>query len=173
MAGQYSHRQFFRKVPNQQLADYFASRQTSLSLDWDAINEAAVDEIFAAFSGLTEEQQGVMEAEFQDVNALACEAGIQALLDEASFHQDESFADELAAIDGLHAKVMWVLLSKPTYWRGATMFLHADNVSFSFWKKRNDLPDVPPNVDEADIQQLADGISACLLYTSPSPRDRG
>lgn len=80
-------------------------------------------------------------------------------MDEADFHGDESFADDLAKQDGFHAKVMWAFLEKPDYWRGATMFLHADNVSPSYWKKRNDLPKLPPHVDDESIQELAIAIS--------------
>ncbi|MCU7947934.1 MAG: hypothetical protein KZQ72_15075 [Candidatus Thiodiazotropha sp. (ex Cardiolucina cf. quadrata)] len=39
------------------------------------------------------------------------------------------------------------------------MFLHADNVSPSYWKKRNDLPKLPPQVEDEDIQALARAIS--------------
>ncbi len=61
------------------------------------------------------------------MNTLACEGGITALVDEAGFHGDDAFIAEIAAIDGFHAKAMWVFLNKPTYWHGAAMFLHADN----------------------------------------------
>ena len=50
-------------------------------------------------------------------------------MDEAAFHSDEDFTDFLAELEGFHGKVMWVFLEKPLYWRGATMFLHADNVA--------------------------------------------
>lgn len=39
------------------------------------------------------------------------------------------------------------------------MFLHADNVSASYWKKRNDLPSLPPHVKDDDIHALAKAIS--------------
>jgi hypothetical protein len=39
------------------------------------------------------------------------------------------------------------------------MFLHADNVSVSYWKKRNDLPKSPPHVEDEDIAALATAIS--------------
>lgn len=39
------------------------------------------------------------------------------------------------------------------------MFLHADNVSASFWKKRSDLPKIPPHVEDDDIKALASAIS--------------
>ncbi len=159
MASQYSHMQFFRRMPNTQLANYFKSRDIDLGVNFTELKEKNSEKIFNAFIGLPEEQQADMEAEFQDVNALACEGGIAALVDEAGFHDDDAFIEEIAAIEGFHAKAMWAFLNKLKYWRGATMFLHADNVSPSYWKKRNDLPSLPPQVDDEDIQMLAKAIS--------------
>ncbi|MEX0943208.1 MAG: hypothetical protein WD002_11770 [Pseudomonadales bacterium] len=159
MASQYSHLQFFRRVPRPLLSDYFSSKGISLNIDWEKLKPSEVEPILDAFMQLDDSQQAEIEAQFQDVHALACDGGIAALVDEAAFHGDEGFADEIAKIEGHHAKVMWALMKKPDYWRGATMFLHADNVSPSYWKKRNDLPSLPPCVEEDDIQALASAIS--------------
>jgi len=43
--------------------------------------------------------------------------------------------------------------------KGASALLHADTVAGRFRKKRNDLPNVPPHVDEEDIDQLEKAIS--------------
>ncbi|GAW87343.1 conserved hypothetical protein [Bathymodiolus platifrons methanotrophic gill symbiont] len=160
MASQYSHKHFFRHVPNHQLVSYFSAKAVELDVDFSALKEKEVDRIFLAFTALPEAQQAVMEAEFQDIHAMACEGGIAALIDEAHFYNDETFVEHVAEFEGFHAKVMWAFLEKHTYWVGATMFLHADNVSSSYWKRRNDLPNVPPNVDESAIKALADEISA-------------
>ncbi len=160
MPAQYSHRQFFRRVPNHQLEKYFKSKEADLGIDFSKLKDKEVDSMFNAFANLPTEQQAGYEAEFQDINAMACEAGIAALIDEAGYHQDdEAFAASIASIEGFHGKSVWAFLNKPEYWRGANMFLHADNVSASYWKKRNDLPSVPPNVDDDDIARLEEGIS--------------
>ncbi len=163
MATQYSHLQFLRRVPNVLLARYFASREAALDVDLAKLNETDVEPVLAAFLTLSGEQQAEFEAELQDVHALACEGGVAALLDEAGFHGDAPFVNELAEIEGFHAKVMWAFLEKPAYWRGATMFLHADNVSASYWRKRNDLSMLPPHVDDADIEALAAAISELFI----------
>lgn len=163
MTSQYSHLQFFRRVPNALLALYFESRDAVLSVDFPELKEGDVDPILHSFLELPDDRQAEIEAEFQDVHALACEGGVGALVDEASFHDDTTFVDDLSEIDGFHAKVMWAFLEKPDYWRGATMFLHADNVSPSYWKKRNDLPKLPPHVEDADINALASAISALFI----------
>ena len=159
MASQYSHKQFFRRMPNKQLAEYFDSKDIDLGLEFEKLKEKDSEIIFEAFLTLSEEQQNSSEADFQNINAIACEGGIHALVDEASFHQDDSFTEEISAIDGFHAKAMWAFFEKHDYWRGASLFFHADNVSASFWKKRNDLPSALPHVEPDDINKLAKSIS--------------
>ena len=39
------------------------------------------------------------------------------------------------------------------------MFLHSDNISDYFWKKRNDLPHLPPKVGPEDTERLEQAIS--------------
>ena len=163
MASQYSHLQFFRRVPNALLARYFALRDAVLDIDLTNLKETDVEPVLAAFLMLSAEQQAEFEAEFQDVHALACEGGVAALVDESDFHGDDTFINDLAEIEGFHAKVMWAFLEKPAYWRGATMLLHADNVSASYWKKRNDLPKLPPQVDDVDIEALAAAVSELFI----------
>ncbi|CAA9890369.1 conserved hypothetical protein [Candidatus Methylobacter favarea] len=171
MAGQYSHKQFFRKIPPAQLASYFATQQVDLGIDFSTYNEKQVDGLFAAFTALPEDQQTAIEAEFQDIHAMACEGGVAALIDEAAFHEDDSFVASIAAIDGFHAKVMWAFLEKHHLWQGATLFLHADNVSSSYWKKRNDFPQVPPDFEDNAIKALADSISAYFNKTEGRGRN--
>jgi len=163
MASQYSHLQFFRRVPNSLLGRYFETREETIGVEWETLRETDTEAVLEAFLKLGTDRQAEIEAEFQDVHALACEGGVAALVDEADFHGDDSFVRDLAAIDGFHAKVMWAFLEKPAYWHGATMFLHADNVSASYWKKRNDLPKVPPHVDDADIEALEAAISQLFI----------
>jgi len=161
---QYSNRQFFRKTPNQLLAQFFAAKEMPLKVDIVELNETAVDVLQDALNVLQDSHKAEIEAVFQDVNALACEGGIAALIDEASFHNDETFVEAIAAIEGFHAKAMWAYLEKPSYWRGASMFLHADNVSPSFWKKRSDLPKIPPHLEDDDIKALASAISGFFYH---------
>ena len=171
MASQYSHKHFFRQVPHGQLASYFDAKNIDLGIDFTALSEKKADSLFTAFTGLPEEQQTAIEAEFQDIHAMACEGGVAALIDEAVFHEDDAFVESISAIVGLHAKVMWAFLEKPRFWQGATLFLHADNVSGSFWKKRNDFPPVPPDVEDSAINALANSISTFFHKTEGRGRN--
>lgn len=159
MASQYQHRQFFRRVPNALLARYFEASDVDLGVDFKDLTETQVEPIFVAFTALPEEKQAEMEVDFQDINALASEGGVEVLLNEAAFYEDESFPEAISAIDGYHAKAMWAFLHKPEYWKGASALLHADTIAGRFWKKHNDLPMVQPHVDEEDIHELEQAIS--------------
>ncbi len=118
-----------------------------------------VEPIFEAFTALPGENQAAIEAAFQEINAMACQAGMSALADEAAFHGDADFPSRLSRFDGFHEAVMWAFLEHPRYWDGATLFLRSDNISDTLWRKRNDLPHVPPQVHENDRDRLADAIS--------------
>ena len=159
MAAQYSNRHFFRKTPNQYLAKFFEAKGIQLDVNINQLKEQDAEAMQAALNKLTTVQITDIEAQFQGINALACEGGILALVDEASFHNDDAFINEIAAIDGFHAKAIWAFLNKPNYWRGAAMFLHADNVSASYWKKRNDFLKLPPYLEDSDTDALAKAIS--------------
>jgi hypothetical protein len=174
LASPYSHKHFFRKIPPSQLESYFSSKGVDdLGIDFSTFTIKQVDSLFAAFIGLPEDQQTAIEAEFQDINAMACDGGIQALIDESDypFHEEDTFVESISVIDGFHAKVMWAFLEKHHLWQGAREFLHADNVSGSNWKKRNDFPRVPPDVEENAIKALADSIRAYFHKTEGRGRN--
>ena len=145
MAGQFSYLQFLRHIPNELLAKYFASKDVNLGVNFNELKKDRENVIFQSIIELSGEQQAVIETEFQGVNAMACESGITALTDEANFHKDPDFVESISAIDGLHAKALWAFIEKNGYWRTASMFLHADNVCASYWKKRSNLPKITLN----------------------------
>lgn len=160
MAGQYSHLQFFRRTPNALLSRYFQERHGVLQeIAFDKLAEKDVESIFLGFTALPDDKQAQIEAECQDIDAMACQGGLTALTDEADFHQDKAFPAALSKVDGFHGAVMWAFLEHTDYWTGATLFLQADNISDSLWKKRNDLPHLPPHLEGEDQEQLAQGIS--------------
>jgi len=160
MARQYSPTQFFRRVPNILLARYFQEKHSVLQdIAFDKLRDTDVEPIFQAFTALPDDKQAEIEAECQDIDALACQGGVTALTDEAGFHQDKTFPEAISKIDSFHGAVMWAFLDHPAYWAGATLFLHSDNISDSLWKKRSDLPHLPPHVEKEDTEQLAQAIS--------------
>lgn len=160
MARQYSHTQFFRRVPNALLGRYFQEKKNLLhEIAFDELKETNVEPVFDGFKALPFDQQAEIEAEFQDIDNMACQGGVATLIEEADYHEDLSFPEAIAQIVGFHGKVMWGFLQYPKYWAGTTLFLHSDNISDSLWKKRNDLPHLTPHVEAEHTERLEQAIN--------------
>ena len=69
MAGQYSHKQFFRRASYDYLALYFDAKGINLDIDWQKLKKNDATVILESIEKLPESQQAEIEAEFQDVNA--------------------------------------------------------------------------------------------------------
>jgi hypothetical protein len=144
MARDFSPTTFFQRTPNALLGRYFHEKHGLLhEIAFDKLEEngKAAEAVFQAFIGLEEEKQAKIEAECQDIESMAHQAGVTALIEEATdFHKNADFPEAINQFDGFHGKVMWAFLEYPSYWAGATSILHAENIPDAFWKKRNDLP---------------------------------
>lgn len=164
MARQYSHRQFFRRTPNHLLSRFFQERHNVLQeFPFAEMTEVGVEPLFTAFTELPADTKVRIEAECQEIDAMACQGGVTALADEADFHGDTAFPAAIPQHDGFHSIVMWAFLEHKNYWAGATAFFHADNIADSFWKKRNDLPHLSPHMEDEDIKQLENAITLRFL----------
>lgn len=162
MTRHYSAREFFRQMPNALLARYFATRGVLADLDFAALSETKPDDLFKAWLELPEHQRHAMDAELREVFSLSCEKGWCAIRDEASFHLKESpeqfteFVEKLSALDGHYERAMVAFLDHSKLWQGATLFYHAD--SLSYWRKRKGLPSLPASVHDDGRSELANRI---------------
>jgi hypothetical protein len=159
MGRHYSAREFFRQMPNMLLARYFAARGVLADLDFAALSEAKPEDLFKAWLELPEPQRHAMDAELREVFSLSCEKGWCAIRDEASFHlkdrpeQFGEFLDKLSVLAGHYERAMVAFLDYSQYWQGATLFYHAD--SLSYWRKRKGLPSHPASVHDDGRTELA------------------
>jgi hypothetical protein len=62
-------------MPNALLARYFERRGVLAGLDFAAMKEARIDELFTAWLELPEGQRNAMDADFSEIHALSCEKG--------------------------------------------------------------------------------------------------
>jgi hypothetical protein len=163
MARDFSPITFFQRTPNALLGHYFQKKHGVLSeIAFGELeeNSQTADAIYQAFSALPESQQAKIEAECQDIESMAHQAGVTALIDEATdFHKNADFPEAINQQDSFHGKVMWTYLEYPNYWAGATSNLYAENIPDASWNKRNDLPHVAPHVEPEDTERLADALS--------------
>jgi len=100
-----------------------------------------------------------MDVEFWEIFEMSCEKGFQAIIDEASWHMRTSpddltsFIEMLSGLSNHYERAMITFLDYNTFWRGATLFYHADTLSY--WRKRKNLMNRPAAVDDVSIQELA------------------
>ncbi len=162
MARHYSTRDFFRQMPNALLARYFAAHGVLAGLDFAALKETRIEPVFETWLEVPEVQRNMMDAEFRDIHALSCEKGWCAIRDEAQWKFREepdvftSFVEKLSGLEGHSERAMVVFLDYPQLWKAATLFCHAD--SLSYWSKRKGFPHQPASVHEDGRKALADGI---------------
>ena len=169
MARHYSTKDFFRQIPNALLARYFHGRGLFGDLDFSAMKETQPEELFKAWLALSDSQRNTMDSEFREVFEISCEKGFRAIIDEAEWHladkRDERnrFVEKLSGLPNHFERAMVTFLDHHQYWKGATLFYHADTLPY--WRKRKNLPHVPAAVDEASLQELAGLIRTYFHHT--------
>jgi hypothetical protein len=159
MTQHYSTKDFFRQMPNALLARYFKAREVFRDTDFAAMKEAKPDELFTAWLELADVQRKPMDADFRDIFEMSCEKGFHAIRDEAEWHlaagsqAHAEFVEKLAALTNHYERAMVTFLDHNQFWKGATLFYHADTLPY--WRKRKNLPHQSAAVDEASLRELA------------------
>jgi hypothetical protein len=159
MTRHYSTKDFFRQVPNALLARYFHARGFFSDLDFSSMKETHPTELFGSWLCLSGAERNEMDAEFQEIFDLSCEKGCRAIIDEAEWHLTNdadarvAFVEKLAGLANHFERAMVTFLDHHDFWKGATLFYHADTLPY--WRKRKNLPQVAAAVDEASLGELA------------------
>jgi hypothetical protein len=146
-------------MPNALLARYFQERGLFGDMDFAAMKEGEPAELFNAWLALPDSQRNKMDTELRDIFEMSCEKGFRAIIDEANWQMRETpdelqtFVEKLSALSNHYERAMVTFLDHNTFWKGATLFYHADTLPY--WRKRKNLPQRKAAVDEASLQQLA------------------
>jgi hypothetical protein len=170
MTRHYSTKDFFRQMPNALLARYFQTQGVFGELDFATMKDGQPDELFAAWLELPDIQRNAMDADLCDIFEMSCEKGFRAILDEAEWHLKEEpqqayreFVEKLAALANHYERAMVTFLDYAQFWKGATLFYHADTLPY--WRKRKNLPHKPIALDMDSRRELADLISNYFHHT--------
>ncbi|MDP1766072.1 MAG: hypothetical protein Q8K83_04130 [Methylotenera sp.] len=158
MARHYSPKSFFRHAPNAMMMRYFSKHGVLTEHDFSEIPETKIEPIYQAWLSLPDTQRGEMERDFRDIDALACEGGVKAILDEAEWH-NENLAKILGEHEGFHEKAFWVFLERPKYWPAASAFCRADSISHSQWNECRTINHSSARVDDESIRALEKVLS--------------
>ncbi len=158
----YSPRTFLRHARNALLARYFHERDLLRDLDIGALPEHAVDELFERWTALSPEERLGIDSDFQDVDALAHEQGVQTLLEEGRFHNVD-LEPAFAELDGLYDRALFALLEVPAAFAVASRFNYADTRPKRYWRRRRvGLPRVTPADDAVACERLASALGGYL-----------
>ena len=158
MVRNYSPRAFFRHAPNAMLKRYFDNQGVLTEHDFSAVSETKIEPIYQAWSSLPDTQRGETERDFREIDALACDGGVKAIIDEAEWH-GENLAEILGEKEGFHEKAFWIFLERPKYWPAASAFCRADSISSSQWNECRTVSHTPARVDDAGIRDLEKVLS--------------
>jgi hypothetical protein len=158
MPNYYSPRNFFRKVPNSLLQQYFAKKNVLADINFSALEETKIEPIYEAWLALSEDIRNEIEQDFQEIDELATEGGVKAILDEANYH-GENLAKQFSELDSFHGRAFWTFLEHPQYWPAAVAFNNADNIPISYWRKRKNLLQETANINKDTICELEQAIS--------------
>ena len=80
MARHYSPRSFFRHAPNAMLKRYFDKHGALTEYDFSEVTEKNIEPIYQAWLSLPDAQRGEMGRDFKEIDALACEGGVKAII---------------------------------------------------------------------------------------------
>jgi hypothetical protein len=115
-------------------------------------------------SKLPDQKRQEVESDFAEIFSLYDDAGIVALLDEASFHgEKEDLLKEWGEDSSVEARVFSAFLYHPEIWKGATRFHDADTTRASYWCGLKDLPGGPADVSEAAAHRLAQEVGKLFV----------
>jgi len=158
MARQFSPKNFLRQAPNALLARYCQEKGILAEPYFAGLLETNISPIFEALANLPTKTQKMVESDFRNIEALAGETGIQAILDVARDH-GEDLAPIFAGMDGFCDKAFWTFFERPAVFATALLFVNADNLPTRYWRKRNRLPRVPVQKDKESLRIFAEALS--------------
>jgi hypothetical protein len=116
MTRNYSRNTFLRQTPNKILKEYFTRKGLLAGVDLDSLPETEIEPIAEALDRLGDKQRTDVEAEFRQVNEMACEMGVQVLVEEAGspFHNLD-WSGAFGQMDNHYERALWAFLNRAIY----------------------------------------------------------
>lgn len=161
MPGKFNPRQFFRVASNHALSTYFAQIPGFPALEWASMRETQVDPIIDGLAGLDEESRARVESDLTLIHGLADELGLQAVLDEARFH-DVDLEPEWQDLDGFHEKLIATYLRERSWLVAAGRLRDADKLPAGRWLRRTGVAVEQMRDDKPARDELGTALAAYL-----------
>jgi len=182
MAKQYTLSTFLRQTPNDLLEEYFQEKGLLADVDFDDLRKREYQPIMDAIEALPDDDRAVIDRDFQDIYALANQAGTMIIRDEAEFHEMD-IADDLEAMENHYHRAMWLFLNREhggdDIFEICATLAHIKKMPFSKAKRCKGLPKKEPSFDHAALTALADELTGfykqqgrghkCIVEHYPRP----
>jgi hypothetical protein len=150
-------------VPNLLLREFFAKlKHDHFGIDYERLGEREVEPLVAAITDLPRLDQDLIEGSLRSIFELACDSGIQSLVESAEKCGDVDFALSMPQDAGPYEKVMWTWLHRKEVFEKAYQIHQV--TSLSWWRKRNDLPQKEPNLLSATTMRLEEELARFLTH---------
>lgn len=162
MARVFSLPTVLRQVPKPLLGRFFEKLGVAVpDVDWAALGERDIQPILGVLHGLTGSAMLPVENELRTVYEMACDGGINALIETAAALGDHTLAERLPPDQTAYGRAMWAWLEHPEYFAQAGLLFQVEHLAW--WRKRNDLPRASPRTKPDDLDGLKREISRLLL----------
>ena len=161
MSRQFSIPTMLRMVPNSLLGRFFEKLGHDFDIDWERLGEREIDPVLTSFSDLSPSEQDQIEGDLRNVFDLACESGIEAIIEAASTFGELSLAEAMPTDAGYYARSMWAWLSHRKSFEKALLLHEVSHLRW--WRKRNDVPRVEPDLSPGALDRLKIATSDLLM----------
>ena len=151
-----------RMVPNRLLKEFFERLgHDGLDVAWAELGEREIEPIVEALSQFNRSEYDRLEAALHNVYDLACESGINAILESGVQCGNEDLAAEMPQDVGPYHQSMWAWLHRSEIVERALLVHQVENLAW--WRKRTDLPRVAPSNSTDAYRELEKELSELLL----------
>lgn len=150
-------------VPNRLLKEFFQRLGLGdLGIPWDQLGEREIEPVIKALSERPRAEQDRIEGEMRSVFDLACDTGMGAIFEGAVRCGECKLSEAMPEDLGPYGKSMWAWLNRPEAFEKALLIHQVEHLSW--WRKRNDLPMLPPDMSAAARAQLEEEIASMLTW---------
>lgn len=164
MALHYAPKTFLREASNRLLKQCFDGVLDDV--DWESLPEHKIEVVYDKWQELPEPQRVAVERRFEDAEELNSDHGIQALIDECTFHGVDIVVEwEREGLISFRDRILWVALNHRRAFEVAGIINHAHALSQRFWRKRGNMPQRDPDVSPEAIERFREAISAFFRQT--------
>ncbi|QJW92571.1 hypothetical protein [Frigoriglobus tundricola] len=161
MARPYAPQAVLRQLPLALIRTFLNQNEIATGPDWDALVEGDTRSLCQAWTDLPPGPREGVEQMLRHVHDMASDAGVRALIAEVLF-RGRDVADDLAALDGHHARALWVLINYAPTFHTARQLLAAASPIGRFWNLTTGFDGRPYDASRQALQDLR--LAVARLY---------